>query len=74
MWVARDQFYGALEYSGRTLMLRSDPDPTPVINALSASFRASYGAARQATPLEGRVAALEAKSAIRMVSPARRAR
>ena len=74
LWVARDQFYGALEYSGRTLMLRSDPDPMPVIRALTDSFRASYGAARQADPVEGRLARLEAKSAIRVVRPGRRGR
>lgn len=74
LWVARDQFYGALEYSGRTLMLRGDPDPTPVIKALMDSFRASYGAARQADPVEDRLARLEAKSAIQIVRPGRRGR
>ena len=74
LWVARDQFYGALEYSGRTLMLRGDTDPTPVIRALSGSFRASYGAAERSVNLEDRLSRLEAKSAIRVISPGRRAR
>lgn len=74
LWVARDQFYGALEYSGRTLMLRSSPDPAPVIQALIASFRAAYGAADLPPPLEGRLARLEAATAIRIVRPGRRAR
>lgn len=74
LWVARDQFYGALEYSGRTLMLRSNPDPAPVIKALIDSFRASYGAARQAPLVEDRLARLEAKSAIQVVRPGRRGR
>ena len=73
LWVARDQFYGALEYSGRTLMLRSNPDPAPVIKALTDSFRASYSAANQSNPLEDRLIRLEAKSAIRVVRPGRRA-
>ncbi len=74
LWVARDQFYGALEYSGRTLMLRNNPDPAPVIKALTQSFRASYGAAQTARPIEERLARLETKSAIRVVRPGRRGR
>ena len=74
LWIARDQFYGALEYSGRTLMLRSDPDPTLVIKALIDNFRASYRPVRQPTPVEDRLARLEATAAIRRVSPARRGR
>lgn len=74
LWVARDQFYGALEYSGRTLMLRSDPDMSPVIDALIASFKASYGVARQSDRLEKRLARLEANAAIRVISPGRRGR
>lgn len=74
LWVARDQFYGALEYSGRTLMLRSAPDPAPVIKALTKSFRASYGAAQQTDPIEDRLARLEVKSAVRVVRPGRRGR
>lgn len=74
LWVARDQFYGALEYSGRTLMLRTQPDPSPVIKALTDSFRASYGAARRADPVEDRLARLETKSAIRIVRSGRRGR
>ena len=73
LWVARDQFYGALEYSGRTLMLRGNPDPAPVINALISSFRATYGAGGQPKALEGRLAKLEAKSAIQVVRPGKRA-
>ena len=74
LWIARDQFYGALEYSGRTLMLRSDADPNPVVRALTDSFRASYGVHGQSAPLEKRLARLEEKSAIRIVRPAKRAR
>ncbi len=74
LWVARDQFYGALEYSGRTLMLRSDPDMCPVIEALTASFRASYGAVHQSDRLEDRLTRLETKAAIRVISPGRRGR
>lgn len=74
LWVARDQFYGALEYSGRTLMLRSDPDPTPVIKSLSKSFRASYGAGERSASLEDRLTRLEATSAIRVIRPGRRAK
>ncbi len=73
LWIARDQFYGALEYSGRTLMLRANPDPAPVITALTDNFRASYGAAPQTHPLEGRLARLEATSAIHIIKPGRRA-
>lgn len=74
LWVARDQFYGALEYSGRTLMLRGSPDPAPVISALMSSFSASYGAARKVDPIEDRLARLETKSAIQVVRPGRRGR
>lgn len=73
LWVARDQFYGALEYSGRTLMLRSNPDPAPVIKALMGSFRAAYGGGDRPTALEDRLKRLEAKSAIRIVRPGKRA-
>ncbi len=74
LWVARDQFYGALEYSGRTIMLRSNPDPAPVVDALTRSFRASYGADLRRDPVEDRLARLEAKSAVRVVKPGKRAR
>ncbi len=74
LWVARDQFYGALEYSGRTLMLRSSPDPAPVITALMASIRGAYAATERPASLEERLSRLEAQSAIQVVRPGRRAR
>ncbi len=73
LWVARDQFYGALEYSGRTLMLRRTPDSAPVIKALTDGFRASYGSAGPNEPLETRLTRLEAKAAIQVVRPGKRA-
>jgi TetR/AcrR family transcriptional regulator, fatty acid metabolism regulator protein len=45
IWMARDLFYGALEYSARTIVLRGAKRPTGVVDNLVAVFRARYGAA-----------------------------
>jgi TetR/AcrR family transcriptional regulator, fatty acid metabolism regulator protein len=46
LWMARDLFYGTLEYSARTIVLRGARRPTGVIDNLVAVFRARYGAGR----------------------------
>ena len=46
IWMARDLFYGTLEYSARTIVLRSARRPTGVVDNLIAVFRARYGAGR----------------------------
>jgi AcrR family transcriptional regulator len=43
IWMARDLFYGALEYSARTIVLRNARRPTGVLDNLVAVFRARYG-------------------------------
>jgi AcrR family transcriptional regulator len=45
LWMARDLFYGSLEYSARTIALRGAKRPTGVIDNLVAVFRSRYGAA-----------------------------
>lgn len=43
IWMARDLFYGTLEYSARTIVLRSAKRPTGVVDNLVEVFRARYG-------------------------------
>ncbi len=43
VWMARDLFYGALEYSARTIVLRSARRPTGVVDNLVEVFRTRYG-------------------------------
>ena len=45
VWIARDMFYGSLEYSARTLILRGEgaEHTPPVVDNLLASFKAHYG-------------------------------
>lgn len=45
LWMARDLFYGSLEYSARTIVLRGGRRPTGVIDNLVEVFRARYGKA-----------------------------
>lgn len=44
IWMARDLFYGTLEYSARTISLRAQRRPTGVIDNLVEVFRTRYGA------------------------------
>jgi TetR/AcrR family transcriptional regulator, fatty acid metabolism regulator protein len=44
LWMARDLFYGSLEYSARTIALRNARRPTGVIENLVEVLRAHYGA------------------------------
>lgn len=61
LWIVRDQFYGALEYSLRTLRLHSDRRGEEVVVQLMRSFQASYSAHSPAAPdLTARIARLEA--------------
>jgi len=61
IWMARDLFYGALEYSARTIVLRGAKRPTGVVDNLVAVFRARYGAARNtAAPSSSLVERMEA--------------
>jgi TetR/AcrR family fatty acid metabolism transcriptional regulator len=48
LWMARDLFYGTLEYSARTIVLRSVRRPTGVVDNLVEVFRARYGRTRGA--------------------------
>ncbi|MEE2526786.1 TetR/AcrR family transcriptional regulator [Hyphobacterium sp. HN65] len=43
-WIARDMFYGTLEYSARTIALRGDTRPTGVVDNLIQAFKSTYGA------------------------------
>lgn len=45
IWMARDLFYGALEYSARTILLRSARRPTGVVDNLVEVLRARYAKA-----------------------------
>ncbi len=61
IWMARDLFYGTLEYSARTIVLRSARRPTGVVENLVAIFRARYGAGRNgAAPTASLVERMEA--------------
>jgi AcrR family transcriptional regulator len=61
IWMARDLFYGTLEYSARTIVLRSARRPTGVVENLVAVFRARYGAGRGgAAPAASLVERMEA--------------
>jgi TetR/AcrR family transcriptional regulator, fatty acid metabolism regulator protein len=46
VWMARDLFYGTLEYSARTIVLRGAKRPTGVVDNLVAALHARYGARR----------------------------
>jgi TetR/AcrR family fatty acid metabolism transcriptional regulator len=43
VWVARDLFYGTLEYSARTILLHKDRRPAAVVQNLVDVFRARWG-------------------------------
>jgi AcrR family transcriptional regulator len=61
LWMARDLFYGTLEYSARTIVLRGPRRPTGVVENLVAVFRARYGAGkRNGAPSRSLVDRLEA--------------
>lgn len=60
IWMARDLFYGTLEYSARTIVLRSAKRPTGVVDNLVEVFRARYGKTPEiAAPPESLVERLE---------------
>lgn len=46
IWMARDLFYGALDYASRTIVLRNARRPAGVVDNLIEVFRARYGARR----------------------------
>lgn len=74
LWIARDQFYGALEYSARTLLGRGGGDHGAVVAQLIDTMRRGYGAAARPDrleALESRLSALE--SGASRIGPARRA-
>jgi TetR/AcrR family fatty acid metabolism transcriptional regulator len=48
VWIARDLFYGTLDYSARTIVLRNARRPTGVIDNLIEIFRARYGRVKDA--------------------------
>jgi TetR/AcrR family transcriptional regulator, fatty acid metabolism regulator protein len=61
IWMARDLFYGTLEYSARTIVLRGARRPTGVVDNLVAVFRARYGNGRSsAAPSASLVERMEA--------------
>jgi hypothetical protein len=61
VWMARDLFYGTLDYSARTIMLRGAKRPTGVVDNLVAVFRSAYGGSRKAgAPAPSLVDRLEA--------------
>lgn len=60
IWIARDLFYGSLDYSSRTIVLRGARRPTGVIDNLIDVFRARYGAGKRAAPSASLVDRLEA--------------
>jgi TetR/AcrR family transcriptional regulator, fatty acid metabolism regulator protein len=70
VWIARDLFYGALDYSSRTIVLRDARRPTGVIDNLIDVFRARYGRTKSAAAppsslvdrLEAAVGRLEKKA------------
>lgn len=43
IWIARDLFYGTLDYSSRTIVLRGARRPTGVVDNLIEIFRTRYG-------------------------------
>lgn len=60
IWMARDLFYGTLEYSARTIVLRGAKRPTGVVDNLAAVFRARYGRDQDDAPSASLVDRLEA--------------
>ncbi len=61
VWMARDLFFGALDYSARTIALRGARRPTGVIDNLVEVFRARYGCeAAAAAPAASLVERMEA--------------
>lgn len=47
VWIARDLFYGTLDYSARTISLRNARRPTGVVDNLVAVFRQRYAARKE---------------------------
>ena len=47
LWVARDQFYGALEYSARTLLLRGSREIDLVVDTLLRTLAAGFGVSQK---------------------------
>jgi TetR/AcrR family fatty acid metabolism transcriptional regulator len=43
LWVARDMFYGTLEYSARTILLHKERGSTAVVQNLVDAFRTRFG-------------------------------
>lgn len=43
IWIARDLFYGTLEYSARTILLRDGLDPADAVKNMVEVFRARFG-------------------------------
>ena len=61
VWMARDLFFGTLDYSARTIALRGARRPTGVIDNLVEVFRARYGQdAGAAAPAPSLVERMEA--------------
>lgn len=60
VWMARDLFYGTLEYSARTISLRGGRKPAEVIDNLVDVFRARYGTATKTAPTASLVERMEA--------------
>jgi AcrR family transcriptional regulator len=61
LWMARDLFYGTLEYTARTIVLRGARRPTGAVDNLVAVFRARYGTGkRNGAPSPSLVERLEA--------------
>lgn len=73
VWIARDMFYGALEYSARTIALHEAPRPTGVVDNLICAFKASYGASDAPAANEALVERLErAVAALETAKPSKR--
>lgn len=47
LWMARDLFYGTLEYSARTIVLRGARRPTGAVENLVEVFRTRYGSGKK---------------------------
>ncbi|MDP3737736.1 MAG: TetR/AcrR family transcriptional regulator [Hyphomonadaceae bacterium] len=65
IWIPRDLFYGTLDYSSRTIVLRGARRPTGVVDNLIEVFRACYGRTKDrdapTTTLVGRLEAAVSK-------------
>jgi len=51
VWIARDMFYGTLEYSARTIHLRQTRELAEVVDNLMRAFVLTYGPHEESTPL-----------------------